>query len=177
MQASESPNYSDLRLRRERNRWFADEGTGFELLVRGRVKRLSRLLTRPVAWDGSAAGGTTRPPRSALREQTPIAVSELADQYLMRRVTWASSSSPLHPAKGHGSPSVVYRAVQWDQPRSAFSMQTVRAVLSRARALRAITRSAPARPPKGRFLTSLGGGKLQLRRCHHQFTSVLRAVP
>ena len=24
MQASESPNYSDLRLRRERNRWFAD---------------------------------------------------------------------------------------------------------------------------------------------------------
>jgi len=49
---------------------------------------LSCLLTRPVAWDGSAAGGTTRPPRSALRELTPIAVSELADQYLMRRVTW-----------------------------------------------------------------------------------------
>ena len=24
MRASESPNYSDLRLRRERNRWFAD---------------------------------------------------------------------------------------------------------------------------------------------------------
>ena len=60
---------------------------------------MSCLLTRPVAWDGSAAGGTTRPPRSALREQTPIAVSELADQYLMRRVTWASSSSPCTPRK------------------------------------------------------------------------------
>jgi CRP-like cAMP-binding protein len=30
--------------------------------------------------------------RSALREQMPIAVSELADQYLMRSVTWASSA-------------------------------------------------------------------------------------
>ena len=26
---------------------------------------MARLLTRPVAWDGSAAGGATRPPRSA----------------------------------------------------------------------------------------------------------------
>ena len=36
MRASESPNYSDLLLRRERNRWFADsplEGSGFELPV------------------------------------------------------------------------------------------------------------------------------------------------
>ena len=32
---------------------------------------MSCLLTRSVAWDGSAAGGTTRPPRSALREQAP----------------------------------------------------------------------------------------------------------
>jgi len=55
---------------------------------------LSCLLTRPVACDGSG------PPRSALREQTPIAVSELADQYLVRRITRASSSSPSHPTKG-----------------------------------------------------------------------------
>ena len=60
---------------------------------------MPRLLTRPVTWDGSAAGGATRPPRSALREQIPIAVSELADQYLMRRVTRASSSSPSHPRR------------------------------------------------------------------------------
>ena len=101
---------------------------------------MSCLLTRPVAWDGSAAGGTTRPPRSALREQTPIAVSELADQYLMRRVTRASSSSPSHPR----TPWVLPR---WLQGRLARST-AVRffAVLSRARALRAITQSAPARP-------------------------------
>src|SRR6516165_2840506 len=38
------------------------EGTGFELLVRGRGEAgLSRLLTRPFAWEGSAAGGVTRP--------------------------------------------------------------------------------------------------------------------
>ena len=55
---------------------------------------MSCLLTRPVACDGSG------PPRSALREQTPIAVSELADQYLVRRITRASSSSPSHPTKG-----------------------------------------------------------------------------
>ena len=47
MQASESPNYSDLRLRRERNRWFADEGTGFELLVRGRGEAGCRALDAP----------------------------------------------------------------------------------------------------------------------------------
>ena len=101
---------------------------------------MSRLLTRPVAWDGSAAGGATRPPRSALREQIPIAVSELADQYLMRRVTRASSSSPSHPR----TPWVLPR---WLQGRLARST-AVRffAVLSRARALRAITQSAPARP-------------------------------
>jgi hypothetical protein len=69
------------------------EGTGFELLVRGRGEAgLSCLLSRPIACDGSVAGGATRPPRSALRDQIPIAVSELADQYLMRSVTWASSS-------------------------------------------------------------------------------------
>ena len=40
------------------------EGDGFELLVRERgASGCSRLLTRPVAWDGSAAGGVTRPPR------------------------------------------------------------------------------------------------------------------
>ena len=72
---------------------------------------MSCLLTRPVTWDGSPAGGATRrghtsidgdigrstggatlPPRSALREQIPIVVSELTDQYLMQSVTWASSS-------------------------------------------------------------------------------------
>ena len=38
MRASESPNHSDLRLRRERNRWFVDsllEGDGFEPSVPG----------------------------------------------------------------------------------------------------------------------------------------------
>jgi hypothetical protein len=53
--------------RLQRNRRFVDsplEGTGFELLVAGAVNWLSRLSTRPVAWDGSAAGGATRPPRS-----------------------------------------------------------------------------------------------------------------
>ena len=105
---------------------------------------MSRLLTRPVAWD--VRQPAERLGHSDRRSESRLAVSKLADQYLMRRVTWASSSSPSPPAKGHGSPSVVYRAVWWDQPRSAFSMQTVRAVLSRARALRAITRSAPARP-------------------------------
>jgi len=101
---------------------------------------LSCLLTRPVAWDGSAAGGTTRPPRSALPRADTIAVSELADQYLMRRVTRASSSSPSHPR----TPWVLPR---WLQGRLARST-AVRffAVLSRARALRAITQSAPARP-------------------------------
>ena len=96
-------------------------------------------LTRPVAWDGSAAAGATRPPRSALREQIPIAVSELADQYLMR-LTRESSSSPSHPR----TPWVLPR---WLQGRLARST-AVRffAVLSRARALRAITQSAPARP-------------------------------
>jgi len=37
----------------------------------------------------------TRPPRSAVREQTPIVVSELADQYLMRRVRSAIVSNRL----------------------------------------------------------------------------------
>jgi len=64
------------------------EGTGFELLVRGRVKRLSRLLTRPVAWDGSAAGGATRPPPSALRERIALAVLlsfKIADDTISHR--------------------------------------------------------------------------------------------
>jgi hypothetical protein len=50
MRAGESPNYSDLRLRRERNRWFADsplEGGGFELPVpRAIGVPLSRLFRR-----------------------------------------------------------------------------------------------------------------------------------
>ena len=101
---------------------------------------MSRPLTRPVTWDGSAAAGATRPPRSALPRADTIAVSELADQYLMRRVTRASSSSPSHPR----TPWVLPR---WLQGRLARST-AVRffAVLSRARALRAITQSAPARP-------------------------------
>jgi hypothetical protein len=58
----------------------------------------------------------------------------------MRRVTRASSSSPSHPR----TPWVLPR---WLQGRLARST-AVRffAVLSRARALRAITQSAPARP-------------------------------
>ena len=101
---------------------------------------MSRLLTRPVAWDGSAAGRATRPPRSVLREQVTNRGFRVADQYLMRRVTWASSSSPSHPR----TPWVLPR---WLQGRLARST-AVRffAVLSRARALRAITQSAPARP-------------------------------
>ena len=57
-----------------------------------------------------------------------------------------------HPRRTPRKAMVLLRRLQGrlvgspDQSRSAFSMQTVRAVLSRARALRAITRSAPARP-------------------------------
>ena len=55
-------------------------------------RRQVELVTRPVAWDGSAADGATRPSRSPLREQIPIAASELADRNFMRSVTRASSS-------------------------------------------------------------------------------------
>jgi hypothetical protein len=113
---------------------------------------LSCLLTRQVAWDGSAAGGTTRPPRSALREQTPIAVSELADQYLMRRFDATRHVGAfVVPVAPRERPWFSFGGLQGRLVGSTavrFSMQTVRAVLSRARALRAITRSAPARPPR-----------------------------
>src|SRR3974390_975275 len=60
------------------------EGTGFELLVRGRGEGGCRACDAPSCLGRVAAAGATLPPRSALREQIPIAVSELADQYLMR---------------------------------------------------------------------------------------------
>ena len=163
-------------------------------------------LDAPVTWDGSAAGGMTRPPRFGAPRADTNPGFQVSRSIFDGRITWASSSSPSHPRTPWVLPRVtgpfsavnrgpLFRRInrtprkamvllRWltgpcsgINPRYAFSMQTVRAVLSRARALRAITRSAPARPPKGGFLTSLGGGKLQLRRCHHQFTSVLRAVP
>ena len=46
----------------------------------------------PVCLGGVGSRWSDPATRSALREQIPIAVSELSDQYLMQRVTWASSS-------------------------------------------------------------------------------------
>ena len=97
-------------------------------------------MTRPLLGTGRQPPERPGHRDRRSREQKPIAVSELADQYLMRRVTRASSSSPSHPR----TPWVLPR---WLQGRLARST-AVRffAVLSRARALRAITQSAPARP-------------------------------
>ena len=101
---------------------------------------MSRPLTRQLLGTGRQPPERPGHRDRRSREQIPIAVSELADQYLMRRVTRASSSSPSHPR----TPWVLPR---WLQGRLARST-AVRffAVLSRARALRAITQSAPARP-------------------------------
>jgi len=78
------------------NRKFVDsplEGDGFELLVRERGEAgLSRPFDAPVCLGRVGSRWSDPATRSALREQIPIAVSELADQYLMRSVTWASSS-------------------------------------------------------------------------------------
>jgi hypothetical protein len=79
-----------------RDRKFADsplEGDGFELLVRERGEAgLSRPFDAPVCLGRVGSRWSDPATRSALGERIPIAVSELADQYLMRSVTWASSS-------------------------------------------------------------------------------------
>ena len=101
---------------------------------------MSRPLTRPVTWDGSAAAGATRPPRSAL----PRADANRGFR-VGRSIFDATSHAgvfvvPVAPANAMGSPSVV------TGPFTRSTAVGFFAVLSRARALRAITQSAPARP-------------------------------
>ena len=88
-------------VRSGRNRWFVDsplERAGFELLVRGRGEAGCRAFDAP-SYLGRVGSRRSDPATTIgdSREQIPIAVSELADQYLMRRVTRAPSSSPSHP--------------------------------------------------------------------------------
>ena len=101
---------------------------------------MSRPLTRPVTWDGSAAAGATRPPRSALPRAETNRGFRVGRSIFDATRHAGASSSPSHPR----TPWVLPR---WLQGRLARST-AVRffAVLSRARALRAITQSAPARP-------------------------------
>ena len=92
--ASESPNYSDLRLRRERNRWFVDsllEGDGFEPSVPGesgfglpvRDRRLaSSSLQRRV--------GRTSNPAFAIHDRP----------YVRGRPPWFRSEESAHMPEG-----------------------------------------------------------------------------